>query len=270
LTISVGSGVLKSFLLPDFEFIGSQKLSESFHFLLTFLEYSPGQWLLSPMFMGELDENGTYPVFKTYNSATNSISDLPMRATALTAEISEGEIAQIDTKTHVLNYAFSDTLFLFTEGKTEAFSVIDFGDRKMAKDDLNMDAQDFESTVVNQPYAFNMGKIQYTDSISKIKTFALSPNPDMEMSNMRSFPIHEVFIDHESQKAVAFPSLAGWSNGFGDAKDGYFYDVLQTEDWIYALEKGSFGTFGEVLEKQLSELNGFEDPILIKYKVKFD
>lgn len=270
LTISVGSGVLKSFLLPDFEFIGSQKLSESFPFLLTFLEYSPGQWLVSPMFMGELDENGTYPVFKNYNSATNSISDLPLRATALTAEISEGEIAQIDPQTHLLNYAFSDTLFLFKEGKTEAFSVIDFGNGKMAKVDLGMDAQDFEATVVNQPYAFNMGKIWYTDSISRIKTFALSPNPDMDISNMRSFPIHEVFINHENNQAVAFPSFAGWSNGFGDAKDGYFYDVLQTEDWIYALEKGSFGSFGEVLEKQLSELNGFEDPILIKYKVKFD
>lgn len=270
LTISVGGGVLKSFLLPDFNFIGSQKLSESFPFLLNFLEYSPGEWLLSPMFMGALDENGTYPVFKNYHSKTDSISDFPLRTTILTSAISEGELAPIDTRTFVLNYAFSDTLYLFREGTIQAFSVIDFGDRQMAQEAMKMDPREFEGSLPKQEYAFNMGKIGYSDSVSRIKTFALSPNPELDMTNMRTFPIHEVFINHESNQAVAFPSFAGWSNGFGDAKDGYFYDVLQTEDWIYALEKGSFGSYGEVLENQLAELPGFEDPILIKYKIKFE
>lgn len=90
----------------------------------------------------------------------------------------------------------------------------------------------------------------------------------MDIANMRNFPIHEVFLNHKKNQVLAFPSLAGWSNGKGDAKDGFFYDVLRAEDWINALEKGLLGKYGEKLENTTKELGDFEDPILIKYQVK--
>ena len=200
------------------------------------------------------------------DSSNKQITDLPLKTTPLTAEISEGEFARLG-HSYLLNYAFSDTLYLFENNKTSPFIGLDFGKRKPSSEDLKMNAEGFETAIMNQSLAFNVGKIWYTDNISRLKTFALAKNPNMDISNVRTFPVHEVFIDHETNNVIAFPSLAGWSNGKGDATQGYFYDVLRADDWINALDKGILGKYGEKLEKTLGELRDFEDPVLIKYKV---
>ncbi len=267
LSISVGAGVIKQYSFPEFEFIGTVSLNKNAVFIPNFTKISKNKWLTSPMFDGNLDENGRYGIFKIQNSSTGEITELPLTATPLTAEMSEGEFLRIKENSFLLNYAFSDTIYLFENEKTTPFASLDFGERKPSPEDLKMDADRFEATVTNQTFAINIGQIWHTQNTSRLKTFALAKNPDMDLSNMRTFPVHEVFIDHEEKKAIAFPSLAGWSNGKGFAKDGYFYDILSTEDWIYALEKGQFGKYGEKLEKILGELRDFEDPILIKYRV---
>lgn len=267
LNISVGGGIIKQYHFPDFEFIGTVALNENAVFIPNFTKISKNKWLTSPMFDGNLDENGRYGIFKIQDSHTGEITELPLTATPLTAEMSEGEFSRIREKTFLLNYAFSDTIYLFENEKTTPFVSLDFGERKPSPEDLKMGADRFETTVTNQTFVINIGQIWHTENTSRLKTFALAKNPSMDLSNMRTFPVHEVFIDHESKKAIAFPAIAGWSNGKGFAKDGYFYDILRTDDWIYALEKGRFGKYGEALENMIEELRGFEDPILIKYQV---
>ncbi|MBB6325167.1 hypothetical protein FHS59_000782 [Algoriphagus iocasae] len=268
LSLSVGAGLIKHYSFPDFDFIGSETILEELAFLPTFQEIIPNKWLVSPMFDGKTDEEGKYKVFKIVDLENDQFIDIPLKASPLAAEISEGEIAKLG-QSYLLNFAFSDTLTILEKTATKPFGVLDFGERGISKQELNRNPEDFEKTVVQQPYAFNMGKIWYTDSIARIKTFALIKNQDMDLSDMRTFPIHEVFLNFSNQKVTAFPSFAGWSNGKGFAKDGYFYDVLRTEDWIHALETGAFGKYGDQLKDQLSKTIGFEDPIVIKYKLKF-
>lgn len=269
LSISVGAGVIKQYSFPEFEFAGTVTLDENAVFMPTFAKITENKWLTSAMFDGNVDENGEFRIFKIQDSSNGEITELPITATPITNEISEGEFFQLRDNSYLLNYAFSDTLYLLENGETSPLLSLDFGSREPSAEDVRMDGEKFEAAITTQPFVINMGKIWHTAGISRIKTFALAKNPDMDISNMRTFPVHEVFIDHESGNAIAFPSLAGWSNGKGFAKDGFFYDILRAEDWIYVLEKGSLGKHGEKLEQILNELEAFEDPVLIKYKVKF-
>lgn len=268
LTISVGAGVVKHYSMSDFEFIGSQTIDGEIGFLSNFQQISENQWLVSPMFEGNKDENGQFNIFKIINIESKETIELPLKANQLTADISEGEIAKT-TNSYLLNYAFSDTISLLEKTDSKPFAVLDFGERAISKQELNKSSEDFESNVIQQPYAFNMGKIWYTDSIARIKTFALTKNPDMDMSNMRTFPIHEVFLNFSTNQVSAFPSFAGWTNGKGFAAGGFFYDVLLAEDWIYAVENGLLGKYGNDLEKNLKDLGDFEDPVIVKYQIKF-
>lgn len=268
LSITVGAGLIKQYSFPDFEYIGTVSLDKEALFIPYFTKISKNKWLTSPMFDGSLDENGEFGVFKIQDSSTGEITELPITTTPITAEISEGEFARLGENSLLLNYAFSDTLYLFKNETLTPLMSLDFGARSPSLEDKKMDGEKFEATVTSQPFVINMGKIWHTDDVSRLKTFALAKNPEMDITNMRTFPVHEVFINHDSKNAIAFPSLAGWSNGKGFARDGFFYDVLRTEDWLYALEKGSLGKYGEQLEKTITDLGDFEDPILIKYQVK--
>ncbi len=266
LSITVGAGKIKQYQFPDFNYIGTISLNEEAVFVPNFTKISASKWLTSPMYDGNLDENGEFNVFKIMDSSTGQTLELPIKATPIATEIGEGEFEKLGNS-FLLNFAFSDTLFIYENGKTSPFATLDFGDRKPNKTELKMDEAELEATVANQPFVINMGKIWQTDSISRIKTFALAKNPNMDLANMRTFPIHEVFLNHKTNQVIAFQSLAGWSNGKGDARDGYFYDILRADDWIYALENGLLGKYGEQLENAINDLGDFEDPILIKYQV---
>jgi hypothetical protein len=267
LSITVGVGKIKQYHFPNFDYIGTISLDEGAVFLPNFTKISQDKWLTSPIYDGNLDENGEFNIFKIMDSSTGQTSGLPIKATPIASEIGEGEFEKLGSS-FLLNFAFSDTLYLYKNGQTSPYATLDFGDRKPKKEDLKMDGAMLEATVANQPFVINMGKIWQTDSISRIKTFALAKNPNMDISNMRTFPIHEVFLNHNTKQVIAFQSLAGWSSGKGDAQNGYFYDILRADDWIYALENGLLGKYGEQLENTIKELGDFKDPILIKYQVK--
>ena len=267
LSIAVGAGQIKQYSFPDFNYLQNISLNEAVMFLPNFTEISKNKWLTSPMFNGEVDENGEFNIFKIMDSSTGEISDLPIKATPLAAEIGEGEFEKLD-KSLLLNFPFSDTIYQYKNEQVTPYAFLNFGDRKPTQEDMKMDGAQLEATVTKQPFVINMGKIWHTDDVSRLKTFALAKNPEMDITNMRTFPVHEVFLNHKTNQVTAFKSLAGWSNGKGDAQDGYFYDVLRTDDWILALENGALGKYGEQLEKMIDELGDFEDSILIKYQVK--
>lgn len=267
LSVTVGSGKIKQYHFPDFNYIGTISLDEEALFIPNFTKISQDKWLTSPMYNGNVDENGEFNIYKIMNGSSGQTSDIPIKGTPIASEIGEGEFEKIGNL-FLLNFAFSDTLYQYKNEQVTPYASLDFGDRKPTEGDLKMDGAQLEATVANQPFVINMGKIWQTDSISRIKTFALAKNPNMDLGNMRTFPIHEVFLNHRTNEVTAFQSLAGWSNGKGDAKDGYFYDILRADDWIYALESGMLGKYGEKLENTINELGDFEDPILIKYQVK--
>lgn len=263
LSISVGGGLIKQYHFPDFEFIQTVTLNEEALFIPYFTKVSNHKWLTSAGYSGELDKNGEYKLFKIMESDTSKVLGLPITATPVTSEVGEGEFVKVGDY-YLLNFAFSDTLYRYSKETVSPYVALEFESKESSK----VDIQDLGDAVANQSITFNMGKIWETDSITRIKTFGLTQNPDFDISNRRTFEVHEVFLNYQTNEVIAFPSLAGWSNGTGFATDGFFYDVLQPDDWLYALEQNSFGKYGEELENILKGLEDFEDPVLVKYQVK--
>jgi len=266
INISVGGGMIKQYNLDNFEFVNAITIDGNASFISSITKVHDTNWIYSTWYDGKLDENGEYSVFRIAHTSIDSSSHLPIHATPLTSEIGEGSIAKLG-QSLLLNFAFSDTLYRYENGITSAYNILDFGERGLKPEDLQMGEEGFQMAVTNQSLVFNMGKIWHTNDISRITTFALAKNPNFDLADMQTFPVHEVFINHENSNVTAFASLAGWSNGNGDAKEGYFYEVLSPDEWIYALEKNAFGKYGEKLQSLLDKLEDFEDPIVIKYKV---
>ena len=266
INISVGGGMIKQYNLDNFEFVNAITLDGNASFISSLAKVSDTNWIYSTWYDGELDENGEYSVFRVAQTAKDSSSHLPIHATPLTAEIGEGSIAKM-SQSFLLNFAFSNTLYRYENGIISVYELLDFGEGGLKSEDLQMGEEGFQVAVTDQSLVFNIGKIWHTNDVSRISTFGLAINPSMDLANTRTFPVHEVFINHDTKKVTSFLSLTGWSNGSGDAKEGYFYDVLSADDWINALEKGRFGNNEEKLQNLLDELEDHEDPIVIKYKV---
>ena len=63
---------------------------------------------------------------------------------------------------------------------------------------------------------------------------------------MRTFSFQDIYLYSPEYQMVAFSSLTGLDTK-GTAKDGYFYEILQAEDWMNSLENNLLGTYGEEL-----------------------
>jgi len=265
LSISSGHGVIKQYSLSDLTYIKEFTLGKSF-LLSNFYPLDASSWLISVEFTGELDETGTFPVFTKVNSENGTSSPLPIYASSVNAKMGEGSIAPFDNQ-FLLNYGLSDTLFNYDGNKAHAHLVLDFGNKHPDQKYLLANPEKFDQILLDQSSAINLGHINYTAHTIQLKTFGLKKSPILDAEDLRTFPFLTVFIGPE-QQVVGFSSFSGLE-GKGFAKDGYFYEVLQTEDWIYALENNLLGDYGPALEAYLETIPDPEDPIIMEFKVAF-
>lgn len=136
-------------------------------------------------------------------------------------------------------------------------------------DDKKTEVESFmEKAIISQSVAFNSGNVLFTDGGVKLKIFGLKPNPEFSIDDMTTFPFFDAFIDMKSYQVKSTPSLTDIRNK-GFAHDGYFYELLQTEDWQRAEQEEYFGKYQVDLTNAIKNLSDKEDPILIKYKVAF-
>jgi len=266
LSISIGKGKIKQYTLPDFEFANEFSLGESF-FLSSFHPMTPSSWLVAAEYTGELDEDGQFPVYMRVDSETGSATHLPIKAYPVAGESGEGEIAPFGADKYLLNFGFSDTLYVYDGDQIAPHFIFDFGNKHPTIKELTARDEEFGEIIQSQSIAINLGQIEYTEQTIRLKTFGLKKNPELDLEDRSTFPFHNVFIGTD-QQVVAFPLLTGLDNK-GYAKDGYFYEVLQTEDWMDALNKNLLGSYGEQLEAFVETIPDPEDPIVIRYKVGF-
>jgi len=88
------------------------------------------------------------------------------------------------------------------------------------------------------------------------------------ISIKRIFPFYDVFIHRDSGKQKITKALTNVRNN-SYSKDGYFYQVMQHEDWQRALDQAYFGKYENKLLQSIERLSDEEDPIILKYKVAF-
>jgi hypothetical protein len=240
LSLSSGNGQIKQYTLPDFYFENEFSLGETF-FLSSFHPISASSWLISAEYTGEMDEDGQFPVYMRVDQETGTSTHLPVKAYPAAAESGEGQIALFDDQ-FLLNFGFSDTLFVYDGEKLGPYNILDFGSRHPTLDVLTAMDEEFGEIIQSQSIAINLGMIDYTEQTIQLKTFGLKKNPQLDLEDRTTFPFHNVFIGPE-QQVVAFPVLGSGLNSKGYAKDGYFYEVLQPEDWMDALETNLLGRY---------------------------
>lgn len=127
-------------------------------YLSSFRPLKENSWLISLEYTGELDEDGQYPVFTKVDIQNESSTPLPIKAFPATSEIGEGEIVPFKDQ-YLLNYGFSDTLFIYDGEQLSPHYLFDFGSKHPSLKDLTANDEEFGEIIQSQSIAINLGSI---------------------------------------------------------------------------------------------------------------
>ena len=219
-----------------------------------------------------MNDAGYWPNFGIFDPATDSVSFLDVMASPIAFSLVEGSMARFK-EGFILNFGASDTLFHFVNGEVRALYSLDLAGRnlpKSIKDDR--DEEIMERILMEQSHSLNMGVVATLDQYIKLKTFGLIKkefNPEDPDFNPSDLPVHDVFINSETNAVKAINSLGNF--GSNDViSEGYFYQFLYMEQWQNMIDRN---TLGDELTAKLIEaaesLNDQEDPIMLRFKLSF-
>jgi hypothetical protein len=261
-----GFGTFYQYGLEDFSFVKTSKVSER-KYIPDYQKLDDNKWILV-YDIEDLDQEGYYPVFHLYDFATNSVQPLSIKAPALTSELTEGMIAKIEGESYLLNFGASDTLFRFKNGKVMPWVKLNLDNNNLPENYKHQPEETIENLLMEQRYNFNTGAILAAGNTIRISVFGLKKVQDFDPDNVGSFPIYDVYVNYPNTE-VKVSRAFGNFGGKGFAKDDYFYEWLYAEYFMAYLESGFFGKFTVDLENAMEKLVDQEDPILVKYKVRF-
>ncbi|MFC3417374.1 6-bladed beta-propeller [Algoriphagus hitonicola] len=226
----------------------------------------------------EPDEDGFTQNFAIFDKDSITYEVLPLKSYPASGSGGDGAIAPYQDG-YLLNFGFSDTLYQYVDGKVKALLALSYGDRRLP-DEMRMKTEDqldeeLAGMISTQDYDLNLGDINVAGASISFHAFGIKPAPIpmSELEEMESLPdnlpIFEVFI-HPEMQAIKATKIVKQMSGRSFSDGEYFYRLLYTEDWNGILEDQSLGDeLGKKLEAASQQLNDEEDPILIRYQVKW-
>ncbi|MBI0398516.1 6-bladed beta-propeller [Cyclobacterium marinum] len=263
LFINTGRGNLLKYSLPAFEYLGEIKLVDN-NFVPTVSKNGEDSWLISSEKIG----NGQEKIFQILNTKTNEVKALPILSLPYSGELNPGLIADSEMG-KLLNFGLSDTIYHFQEDTVTSYLSLNFGSKGIAAEDYELEGHTFmEKILLSQNYAFNSGLIDYSDGVLKLMIYGLEKSYNFDQGDLSTFPFYDVFIQRDTGKKKITKSLTDVRNS-SYSKEGYFYQVMQYEDWQKAINISYFGKHEEQLLQCIENLTDEEDPIILKYKVTF-
>jgi len=263
LYINTGRGTLFKYGLPQFEFIEQIELGD-YNFVPTVSFISQENFLIS----SEPAGNARNKIFHAVNLASKKSKTLPISTLPYSGELNPGLITKMKDG-YLLNFGLSDTIYQYKDDSVTAFITLNFSGKSIATVDFELEGEAFmEKILLSQNYAFNTGQIDISEGVLKLMVYGIEKNPDFNREQLSTFPFYEVFIHRDSGKKKITKALMDVRNK-SYSKDGYFYQVMQHEDWQRALDQAYFGKHENKLIKSIEKLSDQEDPIILKYKVAF-
>lgn len=224
------------------------------------------------------DEEGYFQTFALFNKDSLSYEFLPLKTFPASGSGESGAIAPYKSG-YLLNFGLSDTIFYYSEGKIRPLASINSGDRslpmeKRTQTEDKMD-EELEQMIATQPYDVNMGSIAVAGETIGTHVFGIKPMP-LDLAAIQEmdeapddFPMYEVYINPEKRAIKASKIVPGLS-GFAFSDGEYFYRLLYTEVWNRLLENKQLGEkHTQSLQAASDELFDEEDPIIIRYKIKW-
>lgn len=263
LYINTGRGTVLRYGLPDFDFKERIHL-EDYNFVPTVSLISPDRFLISSEPAGSERSR----VFHALNRTTKTSTTLPIATLPYSGELNPGMISKMENG-HLLSFGLTDTIYRFRNDTVTTFISLNFGEKSISPDDFGLNGGAFmEKILLSQNYAFNTGHIDISEGVLKLLAYGIKKSPHFNREDLSTFPFYDVFIQRDTCKKKITKALLGIRNK-SYSKDGYFYQVMQQEDWQRALDISYFGKYEEKLLKSIETLTDKEDPIILKYKVGF-
>ncbi|WP_439484087.1 6-bladed beta-propeller [Cyclobacterium plantarum] len=261
--INTGRGTIVKYGLPAFEFKEQINLG-AFNFVPTVSFISPKRFLIS----SEPSGNERNKIFHDIQLEPKTSKTLPVASLPYSGELNPGLLAKMEGS-HLLNYGLSDTIYHYHEDSTSIYATLDFGDKSINPVDFELEGGEFiEKVLLSQNYAFNTGHISISGGTLKLLAYGIQKNPDFNRDDLSTFPFYDVFIHPDTGMKKITKALMDVRNK-SYSSDGYFYQVMQQEDWQRALDESYFGKHEKKLLKSIQRLSDEEDPIILKYKIAF-
>jgi hypothetical protein len=262
-----GSGTFSHFDAESLSFIRQSELVKG-RFIPDYKKLGDGKWLLVFDIGEDVDDLGYHTGFQIWDENSNELKALNIKIPPLATEMVEGQFAQIAKDSYLMNFGTSDTLYRFEKGVVDPVLVFNFNNNNLPEKDKLNPEETIENALLNQLYSFNMGGIVVADGTVRIPVFGIKKSANMDPENMGTFPINYVFIEYPGSRVKAIRAFGNFS-AKGFAKDGYFYELLYSEEVMGHLEVGTFGKYSPFLEEAVEKLIDKEDPVIMKYKVSF-
>ncbi|GAB3012449.1 6-bladed beta-propeller [uncultured Cyclobacterium sp.] len=263
LFINTGRGNLLEYSLPELDYLSEIKLADN-NFVPTVSKSGEDNWLIST----EKTGNGREKIFQIINSETKNTKELSILSLPFSGELNPGLVANTNNG-KLLNFGLSDTIYHYQQDTVTTYLTLNFGSKGISAEDYELDGHAFmEKILLSQNYAFNSGLIDYSDGILKLMIYGIDKSNNFNQEDLSTFPFYDVFIQRDTGMKKITKSLTDVRNSTY-SKDGYFYQVLQYEDWQRALDLSYFGKYEELLLQCVENLIDEEDPIILKYTVGF-
>ncbi|MFD2033336.1 6-bladed beta-propeller [Belliella marina] len=260
-------GNFKFYDKESFDFVGSKSLANTGLKYISQYQYLGNEkWILVNDFAGEVDENNYYNVFYLLNEKTEESKPLSAKTRIFTSNIIQGQIAELSDDSYMLNFGGSDTLFHFSSDSIQPWVRLNLADKNIPEDEKLNPEKLYEKIVFQQAYNFNFGQILSGEDILRISIFGIKHSEIVE-NNIHSIPVQHLYIQYPSKEYTMTKSFGAFE-GKGYSNNGFFYEILHTEDVQNYLDDNYFGKYTEQLEAAVEKLVDKEDPILLRYNVK--
>ncbi|WP_439475092.1 6-bladed beta-propeller [Algoriphagus formosus] len=248
------------------------------YFVIDFHPFEEKKWLVS-LRGTDPEEDGFFKNFAVFDRDSLTYEFLPLKSYPASGSGEAGSIVPYE-EGFLLNFGASDTIFYYSKGTIQPLLSMNSGDRSMPEENRlqpeDKADEELERMIATQTYDFYFGNVEVAGETINTQVFGITPKPlsPSELEEMEEipadFPVYEVFIHPKKQQIKAskiVPGLGGMP--FSDGE--YFYRLLYTETWNQLLESGQLGEKNtQALQIASEQLIDQEDPIVIRYKIKWD
>ena len=128
-------GTFKLYNKMNFDFEGFKKLAGvNINYIPFYQSLGDGKWILVDDYSGDVDENGYYPVFRLLDEKNEEIKPLSPKTREVTANLIEGQIAEISDKSYILNFGASDTVYHYKSDSLRPWIKLNLADNNVPED----------------------------------------------------------------------------------------------------------------------------------------
>lgn len=255
--------------LDDGSFVDELNLMDRSMYVPSMVDLGNERYLLGQdMELENQGDAGSYfTAFVIRDMKQDTLIPLPVKAPPIAYSLVESYAAKLRENLYVLNAGGLDTLYVLDgEDQVRPIVHLKLGDNPMPES-AKSDYEGVDELIMQQKYSFNVGNIAAAGDMMQLMVFGLKKNPDMDLEDMSTAPIYNLFIRYPDMKYTVV-DFVGDIERKSTAKDAFA--ELLSPALVEVLERkgGLKGKHLDAFQAAQEALTDEEDPILMLYKVR--